>query len=244
MDNYSSIKEQLSKHQSEINAMTPVAEVEYNPRSAKNLVDIILNEVSKVGGSYMKRGTIGFEFDRAGAGKINAHARSDELRATAMVSPYVAKYGKLIAGQKNHEGTGVTTLTFAAPAILNGDITNVGVAVQFDKESRPRAVNVELQNGDKFKLDMTKAPSGHNSRVHRVGEGTALSTKDASTDIISDDKPGVNGKFSVAAVHIGSANQKIMLKQCERNETEIALSNHRPDFVQTLRIIHYSKKRR
>ena len=179
MDNFSSIKSQLQKHASEINLMEPVAEVEYTPKSAKNTVSIIMDGVSKLGGKRMKNSGVTFEFDEAGAKKIDTHAKTNELRAAALASPYVAKYGKLIAGQKNHENTGFPTLTFAAPTIINGEKVNVGVVVQFTSDGRPRAVNVGLQSGAIFKMDMKKAPKGPDSRVSRYGQGTALSTMDA-----------------------------------------------------------------
>lgn len=100
MDNFSSIKQQLQKHADEINAMEPVAVVEFTPKSAPKLASTIMDEVAKIGGKNIKRGSVTFEFDQKGVGSILAHAKTSELQAAALVSPYVAKYGKLIAGQK------------------------------------------------------------------------------------------------------------------------------------------------
>ena len=178
-DNFSSIKDQLNKHSAEINAMNPVAVVTYNPKSTTRLADRIMQEVPRIGGGLINRNGISFEFDSAGAESIANHARTDELRAAALSAPYVAKYGKLIAGQQNHENTGLTTLTYAAPVVINETPTNVGLVIQFQNNGRPRAVNVELQNGDVFRLNKEKAPEGLDSRVDRYGQGTALPTTDA-----------------------------------------------------------------
>ena len=191
MDNFSSIKDQLAKHADELNGMQPVVVVEYTPKSAPKLVATILGEVSKIGGKTMKNDGVSFEFDEAGVQKINAHAKNNELRAAALASPYVAKYGKLIAGQKNHENTGLTTLTYGAPAIINGNLANVGVAIQFKTDGRPRAVNVGLQSGGVFKIDITKAPKGLDSRISRYGQGTALPTMDAFNESVSQQSPAV-----------------------------------------------------
>lgn len=187
MDDHSSIKQQLQKHAGEINAMEPVAVVEYTSKSAPRLVGLIMDEVAKVGGPHMKRGNVTFEFDEFGAKHIRAHANSNETYAAALTAPCVAKYGKLIAGHKNHEGGGTTTLTYAAPVVLNGKTANVGVVVQFTNDGRPHAVNVGVQSGSgTFKMDMTKAPEGTNSRVTRYEQGTALSTTGASTDKVAE----------------------------------------------------------
>lgn len=200
MDNFSSIKDQLAKHADELNGMQPVVVVEYTPKSAPKLVATILGEVSKVGGKTMKNGGVSFEFDEAGVQKINAHAKNNELRAAALASPYVAKYGKLIAGQKNHENTGLTTLTYGAPAIINGNLANVGVAIQFKTNGRPRAVNVGLQSGGVFKIDITKAPKGLDSRISRYGQGTALPTMDAFNESVSQHSPAVKPESGAEVV--------------------------------------------
>lgn len=197
MDDYSSIKEQLQKHADEINKMTPVAEVNYTQSGVPNLGKLILDEVAKIGGGNMKNGRVGFAFDDEGIRKIVVHAKSDELRAAALASPYVAKYGKLIAGQKNHENTGLTTLTYAAPVVINGETVNVGVAIQFVANGRPRAVNVGYQTGGVFKIDMKKAPKGLGSRISRYGQGTALPTMSASNKEIAHVEEKVKSESGV-----------------------------------------------
>lgn len=112
-----------------------------------------------------------------------------------MAAPYVAKYGELIAGQKNHEKTGITTLTFAAPVIINGDIVNVGVVIQFQAEGRPRAVNVDY-NGRRFRTN-NEASRGTGSRVDHYSQGTSLPTRDASKTNIPNSAEKVKGRFSL-----------------------------------------------
>lgn len=200
MDNFSSIKDQLAKHADEITGMEPVAVVEYTPKTRRNLADQIMDVVASIGGTNMKNKGIGFAFDKEGIDKIDIHAKSDELRAASLASPYVAKYGKLIAGQKNHENKGLTTLTFAAPVVINGEKVNVGVAIQFQANGRPRAVNVGLQSGNAFKLDMTKAPKGPYSRVNRYGQGTSLPTLDAFKRSVTQPSPAVNPESGAEVV--------------------------------------------
>ena len=196
MDNFSSIKVQLQKHADEINKMDPVAVVEFAPKSAPKLATMIMDEVAKIGGKNIKRGSVTFEFEQKGVGSILAHAKTAELQAAALASPYVAKYGKLIGGQKNHENTGLTTLTYAAPVIINETPVNVGVVIQFKVNGKPRAVNVGLQSGGVFKIDMKKAPKGLDSRINRYGQGTALPTMDAYEGKVSQDEESVKTLYS------------------------------------------------
>lgn len=195
-DNFSSIKEQLRIHSNELAAMNPVASVEYVPNSSKTLVQSIIAEVKKLGGNHMRNSGISFDFDEGGAKSINAHAKSHETRAAALAAPYVAKYGKLISGQRNHENQGLTTVTFAAPVIINGQTVNVGVIVQFATNGRPHAVNVGLQSGAAFEIDMKKAPKGLDSRVSRYGQGTTLPTMGANNSVATNSTE-VNKKFSM-----------------------------------------------
>ncbi len=197
MGNFSSIKEQLSAHAEEINSIAPVATVRYVHNGNESIVDIIMDAVTRIGGGRMKNSGIGFDFDREGAISINTHATGPELRAAALASPYVAKYGKLIAGQKNHENTGLTTLTFAAPVEINGDKVNVGTVVQFTKNGRPRAVNVGTQDGAKFRIKTNEAFRGTSSRVDRYSQGTALDTRNASGTRVTEEEPEVNSENKV-----------------------------------------------
>ncbi len=124
--------------------MEPVAVVEYVHNTKESIVDLMIDALPSIGDENMKNSGVSFAFDEAGAKNIIAHA-TNELRAAALASPYVAKYGKLIAGQKNHENTGLTTLTYAAPVIINGTPVNVGGVIQVKVNGRPRVVNVGLQ---------------------------------------------------------------------------------------------------
>ena len=196
MENDSSIKSQLREHAKEINYLQPVATVDYVHNPKESIIEIITKAVSRIGGGRMKNSGVEFVFDKEGIESINTHATGAELRAAALAAPYVAKYGKLIAGQKNHENTGLTTLTFAAPVEINGTIANVGVVVQFQQNGRPRAVNVGLQDGGKFKIK--EASRGTSSRVDQYSQGTSLDTRDASEGRIAEEKPDVKTSFSMS----------------------------------------------
>ena len=194
----SGIKEQLIAHAQRINEMEPVASVEYANESGDALVDLIMKEVSRIGGQLMKNSGITFMFDKTGASRIVYHASNrSEILAATLAAPYVAKYGELISGQKNHENSGTTTLTFAAPVIINGETANEGVVIEFTSNGRPRAVNVETQTNKPVKIKKIEALSGIGSRVSRIGKGTALPTENASEKKVTQN--GETGKRQFSA---------------------------------------------
>ena len=156
VDNNLSIRKQLQNHKEEISSMENIVDIVYTGESTTSLKEIIAEQLPALGGKRMKRGSVVFDFDKKGIDSIVGHADSDELRAAAIAAPYIAKKGILISGQKNHENTGLATLTYAGPATINGDRVHVGVAIQFSTNGRPRAVNVELDAGGKFYIK--KAP--------------------------------------------------------------------------------------
>ena len=221
MNDFSSIKDQLLKHREDINSMKPVAEVEYVHGSKETVVDSIMDQLPYIGGPNIKNSGVSFVFDIEGAKSISTHAKTDEVKAAAIAAPYAAKYGKLIAGQKNHEKTGLTTLTFGAPVIINGMPVIVGVAIQFQKNGRPRAVNVELQDGEKSKIRKIEAPRGTRSRVNRYSQGTTLLTRNASESKILQSP----GKVNTASLEKGTAG--IDLPETGRTSREITGSNTR-----------------
>ena len=157
--NKTSVKQQLIDHAEELNSMDPLVEVEYAGETGTTLINLVMQEVPRVGGELMKRDSITLNFGETGASRIVHHAAdNDEILAASLAAPYVAKYGKLIAGQKNHENQGVTTLTYAAPIIINGTPANEGVIIQFTNKGRPRAVNLGLQSGKPVRITKKRSP--------------------------------------------------------------------------------------
>ena len=74
------------------------------------------------------------------------------------------------------------TLTYAAPAIINGERVNVGVVIQFASDGRPRAVNVETEGGGLFRIE--KTAQGPRSRTGK-SQVLQLLTRAVSTEKIA-----------------------------------------------------------
>lgn len=190
MENNSRIKEQLAKHRKELDKMEPVANVSlYAGEDQNALVKLILKQRENIGGGFIKRGSVSFEFDEDGAQSIVSHARQPWNRAAALTAPYVAKRGLLIAGQKNHEDTGYPTLTYAAPAIISGIRVNVGLVIMFDNNGRPKAINVEADSSNLMN-ELKKATSGSRQR-NLKSQVAPYTTGSFSRDSLSDETASV-----------------------------------------------------
>ena len=59
------------------------------------------------------------------------------------------------------------------------------IAVHFDAQGHPYAVNVGIDGGKKFRIDMTKAPAEGGSSVIRYGTRTNLPKADASEERVT-----------------------------------------------------------
>ena len=165
----STIREQLKANRHKLENMSPIAEIVYRGEKDKSLVDLVEEQISKIGGHSINRrfdeGDISFEFDARHVRDMLAYYRGDETGAAIFASPFVAKKGIIISGHKNHKNRrthreeNLTTVTIAAPVIINGDIAYVGVAIQFARNGKPKSadVDVDFLEGRKIK----KAPRGH-----------------------------------------------------------------------------------
>jgi len=151
MEDHSSIRTQLEKHKAELDAMEPALQIEYAGEIDEDFKNLIRDQIALLGGKSMKRGNVTFDFDEEGIAAIKRHAVDDALRAAALAAPYIAKRGILISGHKNHEGTNTTTLTYAAPMVINGIRANVGVVIQFTTKGRPHAINFAVSDPKLYK---------------------------------------------------------------------------------------------
>ena len=151
-DNFSSIKKQLRDHLDEVNEMEPVTSVQYDAKKGnyKELLDKVLKERFGYKITRKEYGTI--TFDDTAISKSSNYVNNDEEAAAIIASPYVLKRGKAISGHLNHKEKGNPSVTFAAPATLNGKVGNVAVAVLYGAKDRVHAIRVLTPTGAEFEL--------------------------------------------------------------------------------------------
>ena len=155
-NNNSSIRKQMENHLEEINEMKPVTSVTIENFSKEYVVAELHRILSKNFGYKIETQQYGtFLFDKRAISAVDNYLKENES-AAILASPYVIKRGKVISGHKNHKGKGNVSLLFAAPAILNEKIGNVGVAVLIGNKSRVHSVRVIAPDGKEFELLKTK----------------------------------------------------------------------------------------
>lgn len=208
------IKDQLIKHRDEIISMPPVVKIDYAGEIDRDLRERIMDQLQNVGGGAMKWGNIEYSFDETGAANLVTHANDTELRAATIAAPYVAKYGKMIAGHYNHDGEGNATLTFAAPVIINDVPVHAAVVIQFTSDGRPHAVNVYAESLDDF-MKLKKATSGTRKRTDKSSASILLTSDDLDKLKISRRESYVNSsvKKSVSLSNTDLVEQNRQLRK-------------------------------
>lgn len=214
MGDFTSIKDQLKKHRADIERAfnkQPLVEVEYGGEKDAELDALILAQALEVGdpdedwqSAFFDRDGVTFDFDINGAKSIRSHASANlALRAAALAAPHILKKGILIAGQKNHENTGLTTLTYAGPAVIDGTLVNVGVVVQFQDDGKPRAVNVETSEGGTFVIKKEKAAKRNRGRVDESPGTTPPRKATSSVITIPQDTEEINDDLQKSVKNLG-----------------------------------------
>ena len=205
-DNFSDIKSQLIKHQEEVNKMDVVTKVKYTHSNKKALSEQV-DELLKNNFGYkietQNYGTI--LFDPKAIDNAMDYINNPAEAAALLAAPYVLKRGKAISGHKNHKNKGNPSVTFAAPAELNGEIGNVAVAVLYGAKHRIHALRVLTPSGKVFELSKTK-----DTESTSAGSTTKSSVRSAinsvSTDIIPQTSKKSQEKQSGRDNTIGERN--------------------------------------
>ena len=134
--------------------MDPVTTVEYDPQTGdyiRQLDNILKN---KFGYVIDRQGFGKFLFDNKAVASLRGHISDDAGAAAVIAAPYVLKRGEVISGHRNHKGNGSPSVTFGAPAILNGERGNIGVAVLFADKNRVHALEILAPDGSEFILPL------------------------------------------------------------------------------------------
>ena len=174
-DNFSSLKSQLQKHLDEVNAMKPVTSVNYDKNAGKPYYEV-LDEILRTRFGYkIERQDYGsINFDEKAIQGVRKYVKTDAEAAAIIASPYVLKRGKAITGQKNHKNEGYPSVTFAAPATLNGKTGNIAVAVLYGAAERIHSLRVLTPDGTVFVLEKIKDTEPQNAGSTTNGVDSAI----------------------------------------------------------------------
>lgn len=210
----SSIKEQLANKQDELQNMEPVAKVTVpenlkDKRTAYNWPV----ELLKPTGYRVERqgfGTIWFEKDDINYG-LN-YADTPEEKAALALLPKILKRGIEIGRLGNHKLRQKETLTFAAPAEVNGTRVNMAAVVTV-RNGRYYTHRIVLPDGTVFKFGGEK----NNDAVREPHRGVptkgslANATSTASNDRLPEDRTNVK-QYSISSAAVDKKSVAVDLR--------------------------------
>ncbi len=197
--NNSSIKQQLREHLNEVNAMSPVAEVQYTPTNKKNLRTQALQEFKKIGYKVERQGFGIIEIGDKQIEKSLEYITTDGERAALLAVPKVLKRGIEISGHKDHKGRSYGTITIAAPVSINGKIGDIAVVVKVTGKNRYSTHRILMPDGSEFIFEENKntEPTSSDMLAQKSDQGTDISS--VSDIIVPQSDTSVNTSISEKA---------------------------------------------
>lgn len=195
-----SIKEQIAHSKDELNKMSPVAEktVPKNLLSKTDAYNWAVKELERINYSVYRNGVGEIRISRKDINKGLKYAKTPEERAAIALVPDVLKHGREIGAHENHKGRSKSTITFAAPVVMNGVRGNMAVMVNKNSNSY-NAHRIVLPDGRVFKFSDVKkdTTSGLPQGVTRKGS-LAKAADAVSENSIPTNTQSVNKQFSVS----------------------------------------------
>lgn len=187
-----SIKQQLKEHLDEVNAMQPVAMVQYTPTNKKDLRMQTVQEFKKIGYQVDRQGFGIIEIGDKQIEKSLEYITTDGERAALLAVPKVLKRGMEISGHKDHKGRSYGTITIAAPISINGRVGNVAVVVKITGKNRYSTHRILMPDGSEFIFEKNKdaEPTSSDMLAQKSDQGTDISS--ASNNSIIEKRYSVN----------------------------------------------------
>lgn len=195
-----SIKEQIAHSKDELNKMSPVAEKTV-PKTLDRAADAFkwVEEMYASIAYTVHRDNFGdIRVSRKDISKGLRYAKTPEERAAIALVPEVLKYGREIGAHENHKGRSKSTITFAAPVVMNGVRGNMAVLVNRNNDNY-NAHRIVMPDGSVFKFSGEKIDTTP-ERSQGVAQTRSLAeTADAvSENSIPTNTQSVNKQFSVS----------------------------------------------
>lgn len=195
-----SIKEQIAHSKDELNKMSPVAEKTV-PKTLDRAADAFkwVEEMYASIAYTVHRDNFGdIRVSRKDISKGLRYAKTPEERAGIALVPEVLKYGREIGAHENHKGRSKSTITFAAPVVMNGVRGNMAVLVNRNNDNY-NTHRIVMPDGSVFKFSGEKIDTTP-ERSQGVAQTRSLAeTADAVSDNSIPTSPqSVNKQFSVS----------------------------------------------
>ena len=194
-----------------IQDMDPVADITYN---------VVNKQRARLDASDIFR-EAGYKVDRQGFGiiEIGENQLSDSTRylntpaefAAWMCVPKVLKRGRVISGHENHKDRGYTTITIAAPVVINGKRGDVAVVVQQKGKNKYHVHRILMPDGSRFEYENTKNAESTGDRIVGKKANKRLSIDSASNDSITQPDGSVNTSSKNSPENIYDTENGVMI---------------------------------
>ena len=191
-DEVNSIREQLVNHLDEINAISPVANINYEYKD-KETAKKDAFKLYKTKGLSVDRQNFGvIELSEKEIKESSNYVNTPAEAAAWMTIPNVLKRGKFISGHSDHKSEGFPTYTIAAPVVINGKPGVVGAVVKQTGKYRYKAHRIIMPDGNVFLFEENKnaEPTGSDILIENNEKGPDISS--ASNPIIPDSEQKSN----------------------------------------------------
>lgn len=198
-----SIKQQIANASQTLNDTEPVVQKnvseifgEMNIKQKRSWAE---TEALKYGNRVDRQGYGEIEVSRKDVNSALNYLQSDGEIAAFAALPYVLKRGKEIYREADHKGRGYSTVTFAAPVVINGTRGNMAVVVRETSKNHYDMHRIVMPDGSAFtfaeKTNAETGPTAATSSTDALTQPTASTSKNS----ISTEGENVNRKFSLKA---------------------------------------------
>jgi len=194
-----SINDQIRKAQGELNKIEPIIELKTPLRNGRKTDALRKEFLSKIGRDdvVVDRQNYGkIIFDKKRIAKGLEYVKSDADYAALYAVQYVLKRGIEIDRHSNHKDRGYSTITFAAPVILNGVRGNVGVTVREEGKNYYRAHRILMPDGSVMQFNDNQKEFGHGGSVAK--DSIVDSPTNSSTATILQQQQESQEKFKTS----------------------------------------------
>lgn len=221
-----SIKQQIANANKTLNDTEPVVQ--------KNVSEIFSEMNIKQKRAWAEKEALkyGNRVDRQGYGEIEVsrkdvnsalnYLQSDGEIAAFAALPYVLKRGKEIYREADHKGRGYSTVTFAAPVVINGVRGNMAVVVRETSKNHYDMHRIVMPDGSAFtfaeKTNAETGPTAATSSTDALTQPTASTSKNS----IPADGENVKPQFSLKAPVEETKNLLALHNLTEKNLLDAA----------------------
>ena len=159
-----SIREQLREHQNELNHMEPVAQI--NGEGVRNAVpgflrNSIIEHLRPTGFKVNRQGFGEIIFDEKRLNTSLNYLDNDADAIAYQAIPQVLKRGKELPGHRNHKDRNYSTVTIAAPIIINEKLCNMAVIVKRTGKNYYKMHRVLTPDGKLLNISKKETQSLH-----------------------------------------------------------------------------------